>query len=74
MPLVTNTLYQNFTMRQANMPNVEHRSSGMELHMLRAQATKVKAHVELLHERKLCFDTVLQVPSHTLTLHEHVYV
>ncbi len=42
--------------------------------MLRAQATKVKAHVELLHERKLCFDTVLQVPSHTLTLHEHVYI
>lgn len=38
-------------------------SSGMELHMLRAQATKVKAHVELLHERKLCFDTVLQEPS-----------
>lgn len=42
--------------------------------MLRAQATKVKAHVELLQERKLCFDTVLQVPLHTFTLHEqHVY-
>jgi len=53
---------------QANMQNVQHRSSGMDLHMLRAQATKVKDHVELLHERKLCFDTVLQVPSyHTHT-------
>jgi len=50
------------------MQNVQHRSSGMDLHMLRAQATKVKDHVELLHERKLCFDTVLQVPSyHTHT-------
>lgn len=42
--------------------------------MLRAQATKVKAHVELLHERKLCFDTVLQVfhiPSHCMSMYSY---